>query len=438
MAEALETLSPEDQTRLHKLILLRADQGGAIPPEAAMPQLAPNTPITPQGSAQVSPDAAAQPYNQQAATYNQQAAGLQQQAAQPRPQPQNGQERMVAALRAAMENMGQLGAPGGYYGQEEQRQQEFDRQNAARLAQAQELRALAGNQQLLAQGASKEAGTQNYQNQDIAQKNQERATQLAREQTQADVAAENERFRRNQPVKLTPGEVLVPPGGGAPIASGAEKETNLQHTVLMVGGKPEVWALDPKTGTPTHKIGDAQPQQAGANLQVVQGTDANGNPIFNVVNKSGATSVPVKQDGGASLPTNAKGDANVKNTAKEDEEYKTSMASVHAMENSAKLKTYAGDQALGDQFFNVIKPGSGARMNQAQIGRLMTPGPLKDKLLVWAQKLDQGQPLDDAARAALIDAAHAVVEAKPHSGASAAPGSGANVVHYDNQGNRIP
>lgn len=99
-------------------------------------------------------------------------------------------------------------------------------------------------------------------------------------------------------------------------------------------------------------------------------------------------------------------------------------SSYNALKNLAALNTWAGDQAMADQYFNIIKPGSGARMNEANIQRLLTPGPLADKMTVWAQKLSQGQALDPAARQDMINAAKAVLDAKKAGNAPAAKPAG--------------
>lgn len=116
------------------------------------------------------------------------------------------------------------------------------------------------------------------------------------------------------------------------------------------------------------------------------------------------------QDVSGSASKTTAGQSNA--AAAADKSNKEMAASMVALEKLAKQNTYAADQAMADQFFNIIKPGSGARMNEASIQRLLTPGPLMDKMTVWAQKLSKGQPLDAAARQDLLNAAHAVVEAK--------------------------
>ncbi len=109
---------------------------------------------------------------------------------------------------------------------------------------------------------------------------------------------------------------------------------------------------------------------------------------------------------------------------KQQDDFVIATKALRSLEGLSKNGDYASDQAMGDAFFNIIKPGSGARMNQTQINNIMEPGPLKDKMLVWVQKLDQGQPMTPDSRAALVRAARIAVESKrpiPRAGNTAAP-----------------
>ena len=76
---------------------------------------------------------------------------LEQQTHVPAPVPVGGKQHVVDALRAAMENFGRLGAPGGYYGQEAARQKTFEDQNKSRLDQAKAYRSEAAQQQQMGQ-----------------------------------------------------------------------------------------------------------------------------------------------------------------------------------------------------------------------------------------------------------------------------------------------
>ncbi len=135
---------------------------------------------------------------------------------------------------------------------------------------------------------------------------------------------------------------------------------------------------------------------------VVQTVDANGQPITKIVPKT-----PGSEFASADA---AKTDA--RNAAALAKDFKSSDDSLKAMKKLATNNSYASDQAMADQFFNIIKPGTGARMNQQQIERFITPGPLKDRMTAWAQRLGQGQPLTPAARQDLIQAAQDVVDSK--------------------------
>lgn len=136
---------------------------------------------------------------------------------------------------------------------------------------------------------------------------------------------------------------------------------------------------------------------------VIHTTDAQGNGVTQIVPKTVGSEFKAPP---SAADLKAKDDFNV------------ALKSLTAMQGLAKQATYASDQAMADQFFNIIKPGTGARMNQAQIDRFITPGPLKDKMIAWTQKLSNGQPLTPAARQDLIDAAHVVVESKRPGGNS--------------------
>lgn len=161
------------------------------------------------------------------------------------------------------------------------------------------------------------------------------------------------------------------------------------------------------------KESKTEPQDQTA-VQSVDDPDHPGRQMLVIVDKNKLTSTPVQ---GPSSKTTA---SQQNSTAKDKQAYEEAAKSVKAMQDLAKRRTYIADQAMGDQFFNVVKPGSGARMNEAQIERFMTPGPMKDRMVVWAQRLKQGQPFDDNARQAMIDAATDVLNSKrpPDSGSS--------------------
>lgn len=153
-----------------------------------------------------------------------------------------------------------------------------------------------------------------------------------------------------------------------------------------------------------------------ADQTAVQSVDDPNNPghqMLVIVDKNKLTSTPVT--GPATKTTASQSNA----TSKASADYDSAAKSYNALKSLAAQKTYIADQAMSDQYFNIIKPGSGARMNEANILRLLTPGPLADKLTVWAQKLSKGQPLDDNARNDMLAAAKAVLDSKaPSKGAA--------------------
>ena len=134
-----------------------------------------------------------------------------------------------------------------------------------------------------------------------------------------------------------------------------------------------------------------------------------GHQMLVTVDRGGGTASPVTIAGQTATKTPP---AQLNKTTADNKAYDDAQKSLTALEGLAKQNTYAADQAMADQYFNIIKPGSGARMNEANIKRLLTPGPLMDKVTAWAQKLDQGQPLDPAARQAILEAARIVAESK--------------------------
>lgn len=402
-------IAPEDLDKLKSLLAMK--NGEPIPTHIDIPQL--------------SPSAAADPYSTAAAGYNARADALEQQAMQPR-QPDTG---LAAALRNAIENMGAWGAPGGHYGQEELRSQEAERQNDKRLGIAAQLRNLAEKQQGLGINASNEARQENYNQGQLEETRQLRERQALQEQELNRHNSAMEEIERNKPVSMAPGTQLATPQGKV-LATNAPKPVNLRHVVLDNKGKPEIWSIDANS-RPIEKVGDAPAGTAGAsNLALSQSTDTNGNAVLTIVDKKNATSKPVMNNGTPTL-TADEGKANAKADAKSAADYETAANSLAAMEGLKKRGTYASDQAMADAFFNIIKPGSGARMNQAQIDRFVTPGPLRDKMVAWAQKLDQGQPLDGPAREDLYQSAKVVVDSKkpkPRNGAPAASESSVPVV----------
>ncbi len=146
-------MTPEE---LQQLIAIRQAQNSqTVPMGDGTTSIGPPPPVPPAAP----PPNPADPYNKQAADYAQKAAGLEAAgSAMEPPQPHGLKENLVDAARAAMENFGRLGAPGGSYGQDEQRKQDFLQQQAGRLAQAKNFRGLEEQQQALGEKATTDVG----------------------------------------------------------------------------------------------------------------------------------------------------------------------------------------------------------------------------------------------------------------------------------------
>ncbi len=181
---ALKT--PEEIQKLKDILGAQAPAVPVTPPEQITDHLT-NTPVaaavTPPVAAPtvapLNPGAAAKPYNDQAQAYNTQAVTMRTQAMQPQEEPQGAQQTIAAGLRNAMENMGRYGAPGGYYGQQDQRDQDYMKQQAMRLGQAKEMQDQADKQQQMGISAENVAREENYNQGQLAETTRQRQTQEA-------------------------------------------------------------------------------------------------------------------------------------------------------------------------------------------------------------------------------------------------------------------
>lgn len=210
-------------------------------------------------------------YDNQAAQYNLKANELDTEAAAPRPQPVGAKQHIVEAVRAGMENFGRLGAPGGYYGQEEQRQKEFMDETAAKIQRAKERRGQAQQQQDLGQRADYQAGQLADQegnlevsrgNLAVNQQQEKRAQQVANRPVGNDVGMGVSRVFTNPD---TGAEVPGTRIEGQPKPSAAY---NLEVKVVDEGGgKYGYHAFDVRAGglpQDMGRLGDAPtPQTAG-------------------------------------------------------------------------------------------------------------------------------------------------------------------------------
>lgn len=223
------------------------------------------------------PPSPAEPYNARASQFNTQADTLDKEAATPYPQPQGAKQHTVEALRAAMENFGRLGAPGGYYGQEEQRQKSFTDENTQRVRRAQELRGQAAQQQQL--GQQKEFQTGELANQAGNLKvNQDTEARLQR-QSNRPVIDNNTPGTSSFARDVNTGMQIPGTTVSTPAKPATEKAWHYQE--INEGGKNEVWAVDPVTGIKDHKVGDAQVSAGGSNggMQIIQSTQ-DGKPVY--------------------------------------------------------------------------------------------------------------------------------------------------------------
>ncbi len=431
----LQDLTPEELDIVRQMIEARSAPGAAGSPTESyggLPEARP-APV------QTSPSA---PYNAQAAEYKSRADALDKQAAEPAPQPHGFKENLVVALRNGLENFGRYGAPGGYYGQEEKRQKAFTDENKDRVTRATALRNEAQQQQQLGQTTDFQTGELKNQegNLAVAQGNLARENRIAGQPKRVEVGVGGV----NQATNPDTGKVLPDTE-----IKGTEKPApsyNLESKVIQEGkDKYGLYAVDMRdNGRIVSRIGDA-PAPTGAGgaggLGLVQGTstDASGNPVIGVTDLRSKTFTPAHLAGdttGAPVATAAVGNNNLKVDAANSKMDQDRDASLKAMQGlvaqsrSNPNSAYINDQGLVDQFFNIVKPDSGARMNQAYIQNLLTPGPIADKVWAFAQKLGSGAPLIQADREYMVTAAQIVADAKRHQKtaggvpATAAPAAG--------------
>jgi hypothetical protein len=383
-------------------------------------------------------------YNNQAAQYNLKANQLETEADTPAPTPVGFKQRAVEAARAALENFGRLGAPGGYYGQQAARDKAAEDEKNAKVKRAQELRTQAQQQQdagSLADYRVKEADIQD-RNATVAEGNlgvNQKDYQLKEDMSNRPVRVNETTGSESSAVdprtqKQIPGTTITGPARPEP-------QTKLPTKTIDVSGgkgtKMEIWSYDPIGGALIAKVADAAPPGAGnsggGNPSVQKITGPNGEESVVVVNPRAATARPVTMEGDKTKtpvigPTQAT--TNIRTDAAEQKAFKNLNDSYKVIQglvaesrkdpNSAFLN----DNAMVDQFFNIVKPDSGARMNQAYINNLLTPGPAADKLWAFLQKATTGAQLTQADREYMVNAARIVIEAKqpkPKAGAAPAP-----------------
>ena len=383
-------------------------------------------------------------YNNQAAQYNLKANQLETEADTPAPQPKGFKENLIVALRNAGENFGRLGAPGGYYGQQAARDKAAEDEKNAKVKRAQELRTQAQQQQdagSIADYRVKEADIQDRNatvaegNLDVNRQQEKRNQQIANRPIGNDVGMGVDRVFTNPD---TGAELPNTRLHGQPKP---ETPTKLPTKSIDVSGgtgkKREIWSYDPIGGALIAKVADdtsaGMGGTGGGNPSVQKITGPNGEESVVVVDPRAATARPVTMQGDQTKtpvigPTQAT--TNIRTDAAEQKAFKNLNDSYKVIQglvaesrkdpNSAFLN----DNAMVDQFFNIVKPDSGARMNQAYINNLLTPGPAADKLWAFLQKATTGAQLTQADREYMVNAARIVIEAKqpkPKAGAAPAP-----------------
>jgi hypothetical protein len=251
----LQDLSPDELDILRQIIAARS-----AAPEPGPADLAAGAP------APASSPAA--PYNDRAAQYNAQADQFDKEAAVPMPTPVGAKQHAVEAIRAGLENFGRLGAPGGYYGQEEKRQKSYDEDVAAKVKRAQELRTQAQQQQTLGQQSTYQAGELANQagNLDVSRGN------LAVNQQEAATRAQVAGQPKTENIGTGAVGITRDPKTGLPIKGsevyGPDKPAtgyNLESKVIDEGkGKFGLYAVDMRdNGRIVARIGDAPPPGAG-------------------------------------------------------------------------------------------------------------------------------------------------------------------------------
>jgi hypothetical protein len=135
-----------------------------------------------------------------------------------------------------------------------------------------------------------------------------------------------------------------------------------------------------------------------------------------VVNKGNATGRAVTVGG---MPV----DKATASDQKDASAFKDASHSLSAIKELAAQDTAAADKGIIDQYFNIIRPSTGGRMSDSNINWLKTPGDVQDKVRVYMQLLDKGQPLTKNYRQEIINAAAAVVHSKdPNSNPSVSTG----------------
>jgi hypothetical protein len=346
----------------------------------------------------------AAPYQAQAAQYKTQADALDTQAQTPYPQPVGAKQHAVAATQAAMENFGRLGAPGGYYGQEDQRQKDFIAENDKRVAQAKALRGESAQQQQMGQTATYQAGelADRNRNADINQGELDLKNKIANRPVRANetTGSSSQAVDPNTQMPIPGTEVKGPPRPEVP--------NKLPTKVIDEGnGKFGMWAYDPTEGSLVHRVGDAPAPGAGGAggaPAVQQYTAPDGTTHVAVVDKKSATGRDVTMQGDtAKTPIQgpAAGNANAKalNTAQVSTSAARNM--VASMQDTlARIKS-GKSTAIGADDMNLLSQHlamtfgtvKGARTGRDLIQEHVNARDLGDKMQVIMESVLHGDQL---------------------------------------------
>lgn len=405
-------LTPEDLERLQSVMALIKPQQqlnvagmNVQPPAMQDVSLARGAAPAQQPDVTPPPNPATQPYLQ---------AEQLQREVQPRPTgPQNWKEGIVQGIQGAM-------SPGGVAAMQYRNQQTERQRQQDVLGRVKELRQEGiQNQQLYNQD----------QNQQLDREQQNRAFGLQQDNAdlnRMNVVSEIKARERTPQHVLNPGDVLAE--GPNIIAHGEDKAA---PTPPVEQQELTDWLAKNKGKGPADFAAYKATLGQRPQRQVLWGDDPN-DPTKQRPYEYDETTRTVRPIDVSRTPTQQ-----LNTNAKVDQQGESASKSVAALEGLAKQNTYIADVAMADQFFNVIKPDSGARMNQSYIDKLMTAGPLKNKMAAWAQKLNQGQLLTAEDRQYMIEAARVVAETKAGGTKPPATGGGAGGKHlyFDAQGN---
>lgn len=398
-----QTLTPEELDVVRQMIAARGSQA----PEPGPADLAAGAPAP----------APVDPYKQRAYQYNAQADALDKEAAAPAPQAVGAKQHVVEGIRAAMENFGRLGAPGGFYGQEEQRQKDFTAANTQRVNRAKDLRGQAQDQQDLSQRTAYQNSEVENQNRDaeLRKTTEKRLQQTADNPVGNDIPAGGSRvFNDPHSGKEIPGSRIE--GNDKPPVG-----YNLQQTVLDEGnGKYGRYSVDMRDGGKiVGRIGDAPAPSAGGGAaalpQMAQAT-IDGEGVIGGYDRKTNTFAPAKLQGdpnGAPVHNATSGNANARAGTAATVDLVNAQRLLKGMQDTYARISSGKSQAIGADdmallsshiamTFGTVK---GARTGKDLIEAHLNARSLPDALSVLAQKVLNGGQLSAGQRQEFVELA---------------------------------